>query len=193
MQGFKRSINFKKGSLKDNIDLCRHQNVQKWKVWWAKTLAFDTLIGNTDRHLENWGFIVRRGADGKVRYFLAPPFDNGTSLGFIQEDAGLKRFRDSNQVDRFIAKGRHHYSWTESEPRGAGHIELCKKFAETYPDTMQHMLSVIQLSDAEIEKILSWCVKFSFIVPFSEDRAHFVASQLKKRRDALMIALGRIR
>ncbi|MBF0372054.1 MAG: hypothetical protein HQL39_01400, partial [Alphaproteobacteria bacterium] len=26
-------------------------------IFWAKTLVFDALIGNTDRHQENWGFL----------------------------------------------------------------------------------------------------------------------------------------
>jgi hypothetical protein len=193
MQGYKRSINFEKGSLKENVELCRRQNVPGWRFWWARTLAFDALIGNTDRHLENWGFIVRRAPDGKVRYLLAPPFDNGTSLGFIQREAGLNKFRDSKQVDSFIANGRHHYSWADFENERAGHIALCRTFAERYADTGLAMRSVIQLSDAQIDDIVTWCMKFSFVVPFTKDRAYFVATQLRQRRDALAIALGQIR
>lgn len=48
----------KRGSIKDNIDLCRIHKTPSWRSWWARTLAFDAVIGNTDRHSENWGFLL---------------------------------------------------------------------------------------------------------------------------------------
>lgn len=38
-------------------------------------LVFDALIGNTDRHHENWAVVQNSGT-------LAPSFDHGASLGF---------------------------------------------------------------------------------------------------------------
>ena len=40
-------------------------------------LLLDALIGNTDRHHENWGILVRSSADIRV----APTFDHASSLG----------------------------------------------------------------------------------------------------------------
>jgi len=31
-----------------------------WLEYWAEVLTFDVLIGNTDRHQDNWGLIVNR-------------------------------------------------------------------------------------------------------------------------------------
>jgi hypothetical protein len=39
-------------------------------------LTLDALIGNTDRHHENWGIVPQEN-----RYFLAPSFDHASSLG----------------------------------------------------------------------------------------------------------------
>ncbi len=44
----------------------------------AGYLLLDAWIGNTDRHHQNWGLIVRR-SDGSR--FLAPTFDHASSLG----------------------------------------------------------------------------------------------------------------
>jgi hypothetical protein len=40
-------------------------------------LVFDTLIGNTDRHSQNWGMIINQKGEKK----LAPAYDNSSSLG----------------------------------------------------------------------------------------------------------------
>lgn len=43
-------------------------------------LMFDALIGNTDRHHENWGVIVRK-EHSEPHVELAPTFDHASSLG----------------------------------------------------------------------------------------------------------------
>lgn len=43
-------------------------------------LVFDCLIGNTDRHHENWGVILNN-SEGHVDLHLAPTFDHASSLG----------------------------------------------------------------------------------------------------------------
>jgi hypothetical protein len=79
-------IDFRRGSLKDNITLCRMHAVPEWRSWWARTLAFDAVIGNVDRHTENWGFLIEPEASKPI-FTLAPAFDNGTSLGYIVREA----------------------------------------------------------------------------------------------------------
>lgn len=48
--------------------------------WFAGYLVLDALIGNTDRHQENWAVV----ANGRRR--LAPSFDHASSLGFQLDD-----------------------------------------------------------------------------------------------------------
>jgi hypothetical protein len=53
-------------------------------MFWAKALTFDALIGNTDRHQDNWGIIITRQteAPNKIKKMrISPVFDNGTSMG----------------------------------------------------------------------------------------------------------------
>jgi hypothetical protein len=67
-------------------------------------LLLDAWIGNSDRHHENWGFIL--SASGAVH--LAPTFDHASSLGCHETDANrLKRLksRDSGfRVSGYVAK-----------------------------------------------------------------------------------------
>lgn len=48
--------------------------------WWVGYIVLDALVGNTDRHQENWAVI----GDGKRR--LSPTFDHASSLGFLLDD-----------------------------------------------------------------------------------------------------------
>lgn len=51
-------------------------------------LMLDALIGNTDRHHENWGLLVKAAPDSLGHAELAPTFDHASSLGReLSEDA----------------------------------------------------------------------------------------------------------
>jgi len=43
-------------------------------------LVLDAVIGNTDRHHENWGILIERNGQNGLRR-LAPSFDHASSLG----------------------------------------------------------------------------------------------------------------
>lgn len=190
LQALRRQTDFRRGSLKDNIDVCRLQMVPDWRFWWARTLVFDALIGNTDRHSQNWGFLATPGTDGRLAFSMAPAFDNGTSLGFIIGESELDRFTQAERLRNFIHNGRHHYGWTSGDHRSAQHIELCRLYGQHIGSTRAPMRRVLELSDAQIDEIVSWCCRFDFAVPFTEARAKFVAAQLRGRREALAKVLA---
>jgi excisionase family DNA binding protein len=56
-------------------------------------LMFDTWIANTDRHHENWGFVLDLTTK---QYHLAPTFDHASSLGSHESD--------SNREERLMTK-----------------------------------------------------------------------------------------
>jgi hypothetical protein len=60
-------------------------------------LLFDVLIGNTDRHHENWGIMVQRD-QGRPRLHLAPSFDHASSLGReLADDRRIARMKTNDR------------------------------------------------------------------------------------------------
>lgn len=75
--------------------------VKDWLSIWSRTLTFDALIGNTDRHQENWGFVLIRTPRGLGRRCeLSPAFDNGTSLGMERPPEHFARFEEPDYLDK---------------------------------------------------------------------------------------------
>ena len=187
-RGFQTDL--RRGSLSDNFEVCRSHRVPHAGAWWAQTLAFDALIGNTDRHSENWGFLVERGPDGRPSHFMAPAFDNGTSLGFIIGEKQLKQYAVPDQLAAFISAGHHHFGWASGDKPSGQHIALCARLAHEFPASRPVMRATLQVADSEIDDLLNRCVDFPFSIPFTRARADFVAAQIKARRDAVLIAIG---
>lgn len=68
-------------NMKDNVVMMRLFSKRldtDWRQWWLDALTFDALIGNTDRHQDNWGLVFELRS-GRIR--LSPLFDNGTAMG----------------------------------------------------------------------------------------------------------------
>ena len=187
-RGFNTDL--RRGSFSDNLEVCRSHRVPHAGAWWAQTLAFDALIGNTDRHSENWGFLVERGPDGRPLLRMAPAFDNGTSLGFIIRDDQLTAYAQAERLGGFIDNGHHHFGWTSGDRPSGQHIALCAHYARAHPATAAVMRDSLSIADSEIDTLLARYVDIPFPTAFSADRANFVAAQLKTRRDRLLVALG---
>lgn len=68
-------------------------------------LMLDALVGNQDRHDENWAVIRNRG-----HLFLAPTFDHASSLGRNETDAVRKeRLNTADRgrgIEQFVARAR---------------------------------------------------------------------------------------
>jgi hypothetical protein len=67
-------------SLKDVAPPVSDSTLTAWD-WFVGFLVLDALVGNTDRHQQNWAVI-----QGSSRR-LAPTFDHASSLGFLLDDA----------------------------------------------------------------------------------------------------------
>lgn len=104
--------------------------------WFAGYLVLDALIGNTDRHIENWGVV--RHISGQDR--LAPSFDHASSLGFLLDDVQRAEFlegRDKNRtVQAFAAKAR-----TKFLDRPSPVAVAVDFLASSQPDDREHWVS----------------------------------------------------
>jgi len=71
----------------------------------AGYLILDALVGNTDRHHENWA-LLRRESKASVTYRLAPSFDHASSLGREMRDERRRRLLEQDQLEAYIEKGQ---------------------------------------------------------------------------------------
>ncbi|WP_164547584.1 MULTISPECIES: HipA domain-containing protein [unclassified Bosea (in: a-proteobacteria)] len=174
--------------LRTNISICRAYRVPNHLEWWARTLAFDALIGNTDRHTENWGFLIRSRPGRGHHYELAPVYDNGTSLGFQQAD--LKKLLEPGAMAGFIAKGLHHCGWDRNTDAPTPHMDLCEKLAVASAIAGAAMRNVIRFGEDDLRSLVSRNVCAEIDVPFCTERAELVTAIVLARRARLSAVLG---
>ena len=120
----------------------------------AEYMVLDALIGNTDRHHENWGVLFRRKQDSWVRV-LAPSFDHASSLGRELRDESRERRLVENQVSSYVERGRGGIYWSASESHGPSPIELVRRSAAGYPEIFRPALGKLdRISHASIDDVL---------------------------------------
>jgi hypothetical protein len=165
-----------------------------WIKYWVETLIFDSLIGNTDRHQDNWGFIWgfkpngRRNDDPR----LTPIYDNGTSMGHEIIEKNFYKFEDQSHLKRYIHRGHHHMKWLLSDTCRIPHIEVISHISSKYPDSVPWIQSIIDFPMNEVEKILHELCSFNIEVPLSEQRAEFMFKLVRVRKELLMQELLKI-
>ena len=95
----------------------------------AEYLVFDAVIGNVDRHHENWG-ILRKRDKGGWRGRLAPTFDHASSLGRELRDTGgsksRQRYLNEMGIERYAGRAHGAVFIGESSRRGPSPLELVR-------------------------------------------------------------------
>lgn len=112
----------------------------------ASYLVLDALIGNADRHHENWGVFWRasiRTNDGSqpIEYEVAPTFDHASSLGRELLDHKKGEILRGCRIERYVRKCRGGIYENSSDKKGLSPIELVEKAALRYPTYFQGILN----------------------------------------------------
>lgn len=164
-----------------------------WKAYWAKAFLFDALIGNTDRHQDNWGIVVTkeykntnlRGMIKELR--ISPVFDNGTSMGHEIFANKFNGFKNIGRLEKYVLNGKHHMKWASTDLKRIEHANILKKFIGLYPETRHVMLNCLNRVGNEVfEKILNELIKFDVPVKLSAERANFMLELLRFRHQRLL-------
>jgi hypothetical protein len=176
-----------------------------------RQLVFDALIGNSDRHQENWGFGVTRKVDQKPIFRLLPAFDNGTSLGRELNNEKLNAYcNNQNLLDKYIEKGRAHIRWEEggrlSYPDGdeskpkewqtgeleqMNHEQLLSRFLLFVPQLRKAFDQVLSFDESLVIKSIERVVELSnqsdqsLGIRISDLRAEFIIKSIMRRRERL--------
>lgn len=113
-------------------------------------LLLDALIGNTDRHHENWG-ILRKPIPAKpLNSVLAPSFDHAASLGQILDDRerlGRLGTRDAGySVAAYVRRARSALYLSEQDRRPLSLVDAFRKAGDRFPSSArywQHVLAAV--------------------------------------------------
>ncbi|WP_144402996.1 HipA domain-containing protein [Yersinia ruckeri] len=149
-----------------------------WKDWLLDMALFDALIGNTDRHQDNWGFIFSptETEEGRNHCRLSPLFDNGTSLGH-------ERFPDRvsswshQQLSVYIHRGTHHMRRSHPEHgfTNLKHIDFLRELVEANPTAKDYLATKITLINGDfLDFMLSELTEIECPVPLTEMRANWI-------------------
>lgn len=161
-----------------------------WRSYWSQALLFDALIGNTDRHQDNWGYLLAPLQGPNRMASLSPLFDNGTSMGNEKWPHLLVNWNDAD-YERYIAKGTHHMRWEKDDPKRCGHIEMIRRIAQALPETVAAMRQMIDdFSLEEIRCKLEYFQELQVPIPLSKERAGLYMKLLTLRKHQLEVTLA---
>lgn len=114
-------------------------------------IIFDALVGETDRHEENWGLLKA----GK-KYTFAPLYDNGANL--------LREFKDDNYAQKYYTGVKNFnafllnskaFVYEQGTKKRYKHIELIRELYNLYPNVVKRKIKKLsRLTNGRIEIIL---------------------------------------
>ncbi len=118
-------------------------------------LLLDAWIGNTDRHHENWGFIVNKLVNLEpIKVLnLAPTFDHASSLGRELQDNKRREKLKNKTVNNYAAKSRSGIYAKVGERKAMLTLDVFEEAAERYPQAA--LIWIQLLANISEEDILS--------------------------------------
>lgn len=120
----------------------------------SEYFVLDALIGNTDRHHENWGVTLPIDmAVAEVPIKVAPSFDHASSLGRELPDTRRLQFLEEGRIESYVRGGRGGIYIKNSDKKGANPLELVQYGLQKYPELFRPALA--KVAGAEVERLCS--------------------------------------
>ena len=121
----------------------------------CRYLVLDALVGNTDRHHENWGVLVRFSRRRFIAK-LAPSFDHASSLGRELSDSARERRLAAGTVGEYSERGQGGIYWSQSSDQSPSPLGLVRLAALRYPSLFLRTLQQLEsLEPCKLENIVS--------------------------------------
>ncbi len=158
-------------------------------------LVLDAILGNGDRHQDNWAFVSTYNLRRKVFKILklCPAFDNGSSLC---REHGEDKVRDMllsrRALDRYIGAGRAHIRW-QTVADGLvqlSHEDLLRRHIETWPEFERRIRPLVQfparLMERAIRRVAELSRDFDDELQISKGREDFLVELVERRRTRIL-------
>lgn len=127
---------------------------EKHRTAFAGYVVLDAVIGNTDRHHENWGLIRHRVKD-KWRGGLAPSFDHASSLGRELLDRKRALLLNEQRVGGYSEKGRGGIYWSGDARYGPSPLTLVRTAVDQHGSYFRSILErVAELPDSLVTEVV---------------------------------------
>lgn len=168
-------------SLLDNID--KHEKFTLNDGWFEEFVSiflFDTIIGNTDRHQDNWGIVIEKKSKSSNNVKISPAYDNGTSLCYEILDDNIINFSNRERRLVYIKKGTHHVSMLIGEKK-VSHIDFIKNIISLVPGIKEYVVEFFNIDISLIDETITELTKFSIPVCLKNDRAEMIINLIKDR------------
>ena len=155
-------------------------------------MMYDSIIGNTDRHQDNWGHIVqakrlsrsvaqRQRRTHNYKWRFCPWFDNGTSLGHEMQPTRFTKW-SVKDLDLYIRRGQHHIRHSLEDLSRVKHIESIE-IIRTLPTRKDAFTRLARFRDSELGDFLQEIVdlKVSAGGNLTQARADFMLKLTARR------------
>ncbi len=112
------------------------------------------MIGNTDRHHENWAILQLASTDAQRRAVLCPTFDHASSLAHgLTDEERVKRLNTRDQgyaVPAFLRGARSALYRVQGDPQPMSPIDAFRAAADRRPDSGGFWRGQLKILDAGI-------------------------------------------
>jgi hypothetical protein len=161
---------------------------------WAQVLTFDAVIGNTDRHQENWGIVLQEPGVSQPCPRFSPAFDNGTALAYEQREERFDKFEDQAYLLRYLTspkQAKHHMRWNLDDECPMSFHGFVKRYAIAYPETKQVVLATLEfrLEDLQARLVPLLEIPVAPRYQLTKRRLDFTLKLIMKRVDLLRAVL----
>lgn len=145
----------------------------------VKIMIFDALIGEQDRHEENWGITEKKG-----KYYISPLYDNGDSLlrEFKNIENAKKYYNEIKDFDKYINRSKT-LIYKENNQNQYKHFELIEYLYDNYPNHVIYEIDNLKkLTDEKINELVNKIPDELLTIKHKE----YIIEYLKKRKKILL-------
>jgi len=186
-----------KGTQHNFLTMAQLKGLPRFGEHWAGVFTLDCLTGNTDRHQDNWGLIVKGLREQPAReptLCFSPAFDNGTALGYEIIEKNIDKYSDPVVRKGYLTnpKAHHHMKWSMDEQEALNFFDFMQKFVLEFPETKPIIIEHLNFSRAQVEEVINPLADAVSDTTYrlSRKRLNFIIELIFKRKELLKKALN---